>query len=139
MRRSYTILHVDDDEDDIYLIAKAFEKYTHHLYVTHAGNGREALTALQKMKERNSLPCLILLDINMPVMGGKDMLSVLKKDDVLKEIPVILFTTSGSIMDKVFAERYGAEFITKPTSYDKMEELIKEFTDKCNFEVNGRN
>jgi CheY-like chemotaxis protein len=73
VKKSYTILYVDDDIDDLLLISEAFQKYTDHLTVIHASNGVEGLKCLNKFLQQGKLPCLVILDINMPVMNGKEM------------------------------------------------------------------
>ena len=133
--RSYTILYVDDDHDDLLLVSEAFEKHTDDLRVIHAYNGLEALRILGKMKLDNSLPCLIILDINMPVMDGKETLKAIKDAEHFKEIPAVLFSTSTSGPDKKFAEDLGADFITKPIKYAHLENLVEQFVEKCRFEV----
>lgn len=133
MRRSYSILYVDDDIDDLFLISEAFEKYTNHLTVVHADNGAEGLKTLEKLQE--NLPCLLIIDINMPVMDGKEMLVKLREDSKFKDLPVIMFSTSGSQKDKQFAEDYEAEFISKPASYSELRSLVEQFVSKCRFDV----
>ena len=131
MRRSYTILYVDDDKDDLSVISDAFEKYTQHLKISHAHNGFEAMQVLKLMKTNSSLPCLIILDINMPVMDGKQTLMEIKNNPDYKNIPVVIFSTSDKPADRKFAKDLGADYITKPTKYLEMEALVAEFVQKC--------
>lgn len=131
MRRSYTILYVDDDKDDLAVISDAFEKYTEHLRIVHAHNGFEALQVLKLMKNQSSLPCLIILDINMPIMDGKQALVEIKKNPDFKKIPVVIFSTSDKPSDRQFAQGLGADYITKPTKYLEMEALVSQFVQKC--------
>lgn len=138
MRTSYTILYVDDDQDDLLFIAEAFEKYTDHLRVIHAGNGAEGLATLRNMEDKGSLPCLLILDINMPVMNGKEMLKRVKEHPRYKNIPVILFSTSSNPLDKKFAENLGADFITKPSCFNDLESLVDEFVSKCKLDQEER-
>ncbi|WP_121357706.1 response regulator [Flavisolibacter nicotianae] len=135
MKSSYTILYVDDDRDDLMLIADAFEKYTEHLTVVHAYNGIEGLSALKKMNETDSLPCLVILDINMPRMDGKEMLRRLRSHSDFKYLPVILFSTSNSSKDKLFAEEHHADFITKPVNFSNIQSLVAEFVSRCKLEL----
>ena len=128
---TYTILYVEDDHDDLLLVTEAFEKYTDYLRVVHASNGFEALQTLPKMKAEGSLPCLIILDINMPVMDGKTTLKNLRNDDDFKDLPVVMFSTSNNRADRLFAEAFGADFITKPVTYNDMESLVKQFARRC--------
>ena len=131
MKRSYTILYVDDDHDDLLIISEAFEKYTDHLTVVHARHGYEALQILKSMSQKNKLPCLIILDINMPVMDGKETLSEIRRNENYKNIPVVIFSTSRHLYEKKFAENLDAEFITKPIQYSHLESLVQEFVQKC--------
>jgi CheY-like chemotaxis protein len=135
MKRSYTILYVDDDIDDLHLISEAFEKYTDHLTVIHAYNGIEGLRALDKMRKDEALPCLLIIDINMPVMSGKEMLKKLREESFYQDLPVILFSTSQSKADEAFAEKYDAEFISKPGKYSELKDLVEQFVNRCRIEA----
>lgn len=134
MKRSYTVLYVDDDIDDLLLISEAFQKYTDHLTVIHAGNGVEGLKCLDKLHREGRLPCLVIIDINMPVMDGKQMLQKLRSSPN-RDLPVILFSTSQSESDKTFAERYAADFMSKPAKYSELKSLVEQFVSRCLFEV----
>lgn len=134
----YTILYVDDDMDDLMIISDAFEKYTDYLRVIHACDGVDALNKLEDMTAKNTCPCLIILDINMPVMDGKETLKVIKSTPEYNDIPVVIFSTSASDRDKKFAEDLGADFITKPVQYTHLEELVHAFVEKCRFESRVR-
>ena len=135
MKHSYTILYVDDDHDDLFLISEAFLQFADKLKVVHAFNGLEGIRALHTMKEQHSLPCLVILDINMPVMNGKEALMHLKSSEDFKELPVVLFSTSNNISDQQFAEEWGADFITKPLNFQDLEAMVKTFVSKCVFHV----
>jgi CheY-like chemotaxis protein len=94
----------------------------------HAENGLVAHKILSQAKMKNEFPCLIILDINMPLMDGKQTLVRIKKDPSLNEIPIVMFSTSSSAMDKAFCSQYGVELITKPaklaTVYTEIEKLL---------------
>ncbi len=135
MKRSYTILYVDDDMDDLLIISEAFERYTDHLSVVHASNGIEGLKTLENMSKKGSLPCLLIIDINMPIMDGKQMLQKLRAQTRYDGLPVILFSTSSSARDRKFAEENHAEFISKPNGYGELESLVEQFVTKCRIEV----
>lgn len=135
MKRSYTILYVDDDHDDLLLLAEAFEQYTDHLIVKHAYNGFEGIQTLEEMNRNGSLPCLIILDINMPVMDGKATLTKIKNTEAYKDIPVVMFSTSQNPNDVSFAENLGAEYFIKPISYNNMKELVGDFVKRCNLQI----
>jgi len=121
--------------DDLLMVREAFEQHD-HIEVVHATNGWEAFSRLRSMHEQGFLPCLLILDINMPVMDGKEALMKVKSDDHLKIVPAVLFSTSNSVTDQVFAQQWGVELVTKPLNYDDLESIAREFVDRCNFEIN---
>ncbi|HEU4473113.1 MAG TPA: response regulator, partial [Flavisolibacter sp.] len=80
----------------------------------------------------SSLPCLVILDINMPVLDGKETLSIIKKTEALQNIPVVVFTTSESELDRLFCQRLNTEMITKPPSYSSLEMIVVRLLNFCN-------
>lgn len=120
------ILYAEDDLDDLHLVRESFGKLHQHITIQHASNGLEALQVLQKSKEKAELPALIMLDINMPVMDGRQALIHIKQDQDFKDIPVVIFTTSRSFLDIEFAKKWGAHFMSKPTSFSDAETLAHE-------------
>lgn len=138
MKTSYTILYVDDDLDDLMLITDAFQKYTHHLNVIHAHNGLEGLRTLERMNENGQVPCLVIIDINMPVMNGKEMLKKMRSNKHFHHLPVILFSTSNRKEDQLYAQGLEADYITKPINFTDLEDLVEAFISKCKFEVADR-
>ena len=123
MRKYKKILIVDDDSDDVEIFCEAIAEINPTIKCESAENGEEALKLLRKPFQ--VLPDFIFLDLNMPRMNGKQCLAELKKDPRLKEIPVVVYTTSK--LDEDFQEtaRLGAMlFITKPTRLTKLVETI---------------
>ena len=116
-------LLVDDDEDDIFVFKEVLEDVNPSIFLASAGDGNEALNMLKQ--EQNKLPDVIFLDLNMPLMGGKECLSELKKDPHLKRIPVIMYTTSSQSKDIEETMLSGAIcFITKPTSLRELRNIL---------------
>lgn len=112
------ILLVEDDEVDVMNVKRAFKKnnITNPLYV--AGNGEEAL-AMLKSNELPALPKIVLLDLNMPKMGGIEFLTALRQDEKLKSLTVFVMTTSNEDKDKVEAYKLNvAGYILKPLSME---------------------
>lgn len=138
MKTSYTILYVDDDLDDLMLITDAFQKYTPNIEITHAHNGLEGLATLERMHKNGEEPCLVIVDINMPGMDGKEMLQEMRRQVQFQHLPVVLFSTSNLKEDQLHAQGLGADFITKPVSFSNLQSLVKAFIGKCKFEVAGR-
>ena len=124
MRNSKPILLVEDDRVDAMTVKRALKdlKITNRL--VHALNGEEALNLLRVGSNGN--PCVILLDLNMPKMNGVEFLKVVKADDVLKSIPVVVFTTSQEEQDVDESFRLSvAGYIVKPADYKKFVEAMR--------------
>lgn len=122
------ILLVDDDEVDVMNVQRAFKKnnITNPLFVAH--NGLEALAILREGNDLPGMPQerrLILLDLNMPCMGGIEFLRELRADPALRATPVIVLTTSDEDSDKVEAYNLNvAGYILKPVTFSKFVEAM---------------
>ena len=124
MRNNKSILLVEDDEVDVITIKRALKELNITNPVDIAGNGEEALEFLQDPNQRK--PCLILLDLNMPKMGGLELLAELKKDDDLSMIPVVVLTTSREEQDRVASFKMNvAGYMLKPVDYKQFVEVVK--------------
>ncbi|HEX2536540.1 MAG TPA: response regulator [Chitinophagaceae bacterium] len=129
------VLYADDDEDDLELVKDAFQQYTQNVEVVTVTDGSQALSFLDRLSEFDPTPCLIILDINMPVLNGKETLVRLRELPRYESVPVVLFTTSAMPVDRTFAGRYNAGFITKPIGIRQMERIADEFIDHCAEEI----
>ncbi|GAC1422532.1 MAG: hypothetical protein NVS1B13_13220 [Flavisolibacter sp.] len=134
MINKHTILYAEDDLDDLFFVKEAFGKHDNITFL-HAPNGYEALKLLESLQREERFPCLIILDINMPVMDGWETLERIKGQHKLKTIPVVLFSTSSSGKDRIFAHSLGAELITKPLKFNDLETIAQQFVEKCNFDL----
>ena len=130
-KKGCKILHIDDDPDDQQLFKSAIKRVDAYSEIVVAENGAEGIEYLLLMKERNTLPCIIVLDINMPKVNGRETCLAIKKDDVLAAIPLIIFSTSNSALDRLFFENKDVVYITKPTEFDQIVEVANELLDKC--------
>ena len=128
---SRTILCVDDDSDDRDLVCTVIQKLDPNIVFMHAENGLVAHKILSQAKLKNEFPCLIILDINMPLMDGKQTLVRIKKDPSLNEIPVVMFSTSSSALDKAFCSQYGVELITKPAKLATVVSEVERLLNYC--------
>src|SRR5437868_13921572 len=108
------IFLVDDDPDDLMLIKEAIGSIDGTYQFQEATDGRHALNYLRALDSIDKHPCLIVLDINMPVLGGRDLLAILKNDPGLKHIPIVVFSTSSNPADVEYCREFGVELITKP-------------------------
>jgi len=117
-------LLVEDDKVDALSIDRAFKELNVTNKRVHCANGLEALEYLRS--EENNAPCLILLDLNMPKMNGIEFLKTAKADDELKNISVVVLTTSSDERDIVESFSLSvAGYIVKPVDYEKFVETIK--------------
>jgi CheY-like chemotaxis protein len=109
------ILHIEDDEDDRAMLAEAVKQTDRLLEVRSACNGQEGLDILAQSASFNELPRLIILDLNLPGIDGRGVLKEIKKSTVLSSIPLVIFTTSSSELDQIFAAKEGVQLYTKPS------------------------
>ena len=122
------ILLVEDDEVDVMNVQRAFKKnnITNPLFI--ASNGLEDLSLLRGSNAKTTIPPvrrIILLDLNMPKMNGIEFLSVLRADEQLQSIPVIVLTTSNEDKDKVEAYKLNvAGYILKPVIFSSFVETV---------------
>ncbi len=117
MRSPLDILLVEDNEGDVEMTRRALRTATPECRIAVANNGNQALEFLKKEGKHVEAPTpdLILLDINMPRMDGKTFLNVVKSDDDLKAIPVVMFTSSQSPADiRECYERHASSYVVKP-------------------------
>jgi CheY-like chemotaxis protein len=112
------VLNVDDDQEDREFFCDALRQIDASIKCLVAGSGMEALSLLKK---QTILPDYIFLDINMPMMDGKQCLRVLKQMPEFQSIPVIMYSTSTDTREIRECYSLGAEdFLIKPHSYEKL-------------------
>ena len=114
---SIHILLVEDNEGDIFLITEALEEGKIVNKISVSKDGKEAIDFLEKKGKYKDAetPDLILLDINLPKKNGHEVLQYIKTSENLKQIPVIMLTTSSSDKDVLLSYKHHANcFITKP-------------------------
>jgi CheY-like chemotaxis protein len=129
------VFYADDDADDLELVQDAFARYANNVEVVTSKDGAQALAYLQSLQEGASIPCLIILDINMPLMNGREVLKKIKLMPRLDSIPVVLFSTSSSPQDQEFAIKYNAGLVTKPLHVSQMEMITDLFIEHCSDEI----
>lgn len=125
------ILWADDDYDDLQMMREIMAKKHAAYEIVEVHNGKEALDYLNMAKEEADLPCLIILDINMPILDGKETLAIVKNSSAYRHIPVVVFTTSDSELDKLFCKRHNAEMVTKPPSFNTLSTALDKLLAFC--------
>jgi CheY-like chemotaxis protein len=125
----YPVLLVEDSLDDILITRRAWKVGQIKNPLFEVRDGEEALTFLHKEGEyiEAPRPCLILLDLKMPRMGGLELLEIIKRDDSLKKIPVVVLTTSNRSKDVERAYQLGCNsYIVKPVNFPNFIDAVIE-------------
>lgn len=117
------LLLIDDDEDDHEIFLTAVAEISASIRCVALFDAAEAL---RKLIAKALQPDVIFLDLNMPVMNGRQFLTEIKQDAALRAIPVIIFSTSSQPKTIAAMKELGAhDFITKPGLYDELVKLLK--------------
>ncbi len=123
---SLKVLLIEDDMIEVMKLNRAKNSLNLNHNIIEANNGEEALKILE---DRDNLPDIILLDLNMPKISGIEFLKILKADDTLKYLPTIVLTTSSNERDLLECYKIGiAGYVLKPLKYEdyvsKIEKLL---------------
>ena len=132
MAKVKTILLIEDSPGDVRLTQEAFRVADGALRLHVVPDGVEAVSFLRREGVHGEAPRpdLILLDLNLPRMDGRQVLSVIKQDDDLKTIPTVILTTSEreEDIDAVYQLRANC-YLTKPVEFDAFESLVRSISD----------
>jgi CheY-like chemotaxis protein len=120
------ILYAEDDQDDFEILKDALLQQTDQFTLVQAQNGTEVISYLDDQS-----PGLIVLDLNMPVMDGKQTLKWLKEHEDYKKIPVMVFTTSSREEDLKLCKSYECTFFRKPTLYRDLLHVVQIMLQMC--------
>ncbi len=131
MNTTSTILLCEDNEIDAELTLNALAQFRENGQVDVARDGVEALDYLYRRKKyagrAAETPVLVLLDVKMPRMDGLEVLRTIKKDPQLKNIPVVMLTSSRQEIDLVESYEGGANaYVVKPVDFEKFAEVVRE-------------
>jgi CheY-like chemotaxis protein len=119
------VLYADDDLDDKEWVNDACKNANSSLEIKFLENGKEVLKYLEDIDD-NRIPSLIVLDLNMPELDGRQTLKAIKKHPQYNNIPVAVVTTSCSRIDRDVCQKLGAAlFLTKPNVYRDWQEIIR--------------
>ena len=124
MQHSKPILLVEDDTVDVMTVKRVLKDIQVTSELVQAGDGEQALAYLRD--DGNAKPCIILLDLNMPKMNGIEFMRIVKADEALQRIPIVVLTTSNSDQDISKSFELGAAgYMLKSVDYKKFVEIIK--------------
>lgn len=117
MKKTVHLMLVDDNKSDQVAIERALEDGKIACRFSVHSDGRSALNKLRIFAENKDLPDLVLMDINMPILDGKQTLKAIRNDSALKHLPVVMLTTSNRDKDVIESYRLGVNaYLTKPVA-----------------------
>ena len=123
---STKILYADDDHDDHFFLRESITCTGLPADIIYLTDGDQVIHYLERAGD--DLPSLIVLDLNMPRLNGKQTLERLKTDDRFSDIPVIILSTSNNKMDKEFCTSRGAaSYLVKPGHFEGYQEVVRNF------------
>jgi chemotaxis family two-component system response regulator Rcp1 len=131
-RQPIDILLVEDNEADVRLTQEVFAEGKFRNNLTVANNGVEALACLRKQGnfKNSARPDLMLLDLNLPIMDGWEVLTQIKEDPACRSIPVVILTTSKAEEDILKAYKLHSNcYITKPVDLDQFVTVVRYIED----------
>jgi two-component system response regulator len=132
----------DDDEDDCILVKAAFEEMGLSPDLHFVSDGRELLDYVRNDGHfadpvKYPRPDVILLDLNMPRLNGREALPLIKSDPKLRDIPVLVLTTSREEHDVALSKQAGAaSFLSKPEAFEDLRDMLQSF---CTAIIHNRN
>jgi CheY-like chemotaxis protein len=128
-----TILYIDDDQDDLLIFEESVRTLYPEIMLYKAQSTEAGINILNQLESDNQpFPSLIMIDMNMPKMNGRETLQHIRKHNKWQEIPVAIFTTHANHDDIEFSKRHGAACITKPMSFSEFNTTLKKLLSHCN-------
>jgi CheY-like chemotaxis protein len=119
----------DDDEDDVYFVKSAVKELDSKIELKHFSDGKKLLQGLKSSV--NALPKLILLDLNMPILDGKETLKLIRDNDNFRDLPIVVLSTSNYENERKLCYEYGANsYFTKPSDFPKYLEIMRNIKTK---------
>ena len=126
------VLLVEDDPGDVLMTREAFEEHKVRNNLSVVSDGADALAFVRREGEFSGAPRpdLILLDLNLPKRDGREVLSEIKSDPDLREIPIVVLTTSSAEDDILSSYRLHANaYVTKPVDFERFIAAVKQIDD----------
>lgn len=120
----------EDDIDDQEILEEVFSSVDTDLSLQFFSNGKQVLSHLENSKD--NLPCLIVLDFNMPELNGADILKILSKDQRYEKIPKIIWSTSDAPVFRSMCLELGAsDYLVKPSKINALQDMVKHMLSYC--------
>ena len=131
MSKDKIILYIDDDADDRELLQIELNRVDPGVNIAVAEDGMHGLAYLDAAKKVQELPCLIVLDLNMPRLDGRQTFSKIREDSDLQSIPVIIYTSSNNPSDVAYFKQRGVQLIPKPLSTRLLPDIARSMVNFC--------
>lgn len=125
------VLYADDDDDDKMVLRESFEQYAVGKTLVTVSTGQELLDYLTDNVQQMGLPCLVILDQNMPGMSGVEVAKILREHEWFKNLPLVMFSTNHPLEDSILKE-YKVPVEIKPNSFKQWEKIALQLLAHCN-------
>jgi CheY-like chemotaxis protein len=131
--QSRYVIFADDDADDLELITGFFKQYNRDINVLEFKDGKEVLKFLDDFALK-ATPLLIVLDINMPLLNGKETLAAIREHPRYQYIPVVVYSTSTNKADEDYCRQLGASWASKSTTIEGVKQVAKVLAEFCDLQ-----
>ena len=131
MKIQHTIVLIDDDRDDLLLLHEVIKSLNGEYVVIEAENGVVGLLLINKLEQAGEAPCLIVLDLNMPRMDGRETFVELRKNHHLRNTPILIFSTSSHTKDREFFEDKQSAYLVKPVRFHDLLTAAQRMINLC--------
>lgn len=125
------VLIADDDLDDTEMLSDALKEMESAMEIVVVNDGKGVLEKLQKALASAAMPCVLIMDMNMPKMDGRETVVAIKSHEQLKNLPILLFSTSKNKTDELFAEKWGVRYFQKPDTLQGLQEVVRIIAAMC--------
>ncbi|MGN6164613.1 MAG: response regulator [Flavisolibacter sp.] len=129
------VVYADDDPEDLELISEAFNDFSETVRLQTFDDGYSLVNYLSGLMPFQPAPCLIILDVNMPGLNGKQTLQKIRNLPRFEQVPVVLFSTSTLPSEMAFAKSFSAGFLTKPLHTNQIQQIVDQLIEHCSDEA----
>jgi response regulator RpfG family c-di-GMP phosphodiesterase len=128
MKKERYVAIIDDDHDDVMLLEECFQKF--HFYSIHSFNRGAAFFDFLNIAKKEAL-CLLVVDLNIPEMGGVEIIKTIKENQSTAAVPVLVFTTGGTPSEMAFCNAHHIHVFKKPSSLQEWESIALAMASHC--------
>lgn len=125
------VLIADDDADDTEMLTAVLKELESGLNVIVVDNGKGVMEQLEKVPASANVPCMLVMDMNMPRMDGRETVVAIKNHEDFKNMPLLLSSSSKNKTDELFAEKWGVRYFQKPDTMQGLRELAQIIIAMC--------